>query len=55
MIRRDSGEKQGPATHMFTPLCAETVILAATFLQSALEEYIASGTKLINKMQTSVI
>ena len=40
---------------MFSPLCAETVVLAATFIQHALEEYAAGGTKLINKMQTSVI
>jgi CO/xanthine dehydrogenase FAD-binding subunit len=40
---------------MFSPLRAETVVLAATFIQHALEEYAAGGTKLINKMQTSVI
>ena len=40
---------------MFSPLYAETVILAATFIQYALEEYAAGSTKLINKMQTSVI
>jgi hypothetical protein len=40
---------------MFTPLCAETVILATTFIQHVLEEYIVGDTKLINKMQTSVI
>ena len=31
---------------MFTPLRAETVILAATFIQHALEEYVVGGTKL---------
>ena len=41
--------------HMFSPLRAETVILTATFIQHSLEEYAAGGTKLINKMQTSVI
>jgi hypothetical protein len=29
--------------------------LATTFVQHALEEYVAGGTKLINKIQTSVI
>jgi hypothetical protein len=40
---------------MFSPLRAETVVLAAIFIQHALEEYAAGSTKLINKMQTSVI
>ena len=40
---------------MFSSLRAETVVLAATFIQHALEEYAVGGTKLINKMQTSVI
>ena len=40
---------------MFSPLRAETVILAAIFIQHVLEEYVAGGTKLINKMQISVI
>jgi hypothetical protein len=40
---------------MFLPLRAETVVLAATFIQHALEEYVAGGRKLINKIQTSVI
>ena len=44
---------------MFSPLHAETVILAATFIytfiQHTLKEYTAGGTKLINKMQISVI
>ena len=40
---------------MFSPLRAETIVLAATFIQHALEEYVAGGTKLINKIQTSVI
>ena len=40
---------------MFSPLRAETVILAATFIQYALEEYVAGGTKPINKIQTLVI
>ena len=40
---------------MFSPLRAETVVLAAIFIQYALEEYVAGGTKLINKIQTSVI
>ena len=47
--------KDAGTRHMFTPLRAETIILAATFIQHALEEYVAGGTKLINKMQTSVI
>ena len=37
---------------MFSPLC---VVLAATFIQYALEEYVAGGMKLISKIQTSVI
>ena len=41
--------------HMFSPLRAETVVLAATFIQHALEEYVAGGTKLINKIQISII
>jgi hypothetical protein len=40
---------------MFSPLRAETVVLAATFIQHAIEEYVAGGTKLISKIQTSVI
>jgi Domain of unknown function (DUF6532) len=47
--------REAGTRHMFSPLRAETVILAATFIQHALEEYAAGGTKLINKMQTSVI
>ena len=40
---------------MFSPLRAKTVVLAAIFIQHAIEEYIAGDTKLISKIQTSVI
>jgi hypothetical protein len=55
MIRRDWEKKQGPTTRFLLFVLRLFVILAATFIQHALEEYAAGSTKLINKMQTSVI
>lgn len=37
--------------HMFSPIRGETVVLAATLIHHCLEEYVASGTKIINKIQ----
>lgn len=37
--------------HMFSPIRGETVVMAATLIHHCLEEYVASGTKIINKIQ----
>ena len=36
--------------HMFNPIQAETVVLVATLIQHALEEYATSGTKVVNRV-----
>jgi len=41
------------AEHMFSPICGKTVVLAATLIHHCLEEYVASGTRITNKIQPS--
>jgi hypothetical protein len=38
------------AEHMFSPIRRETVVLAATLIYHCLEEYVASGTRITNKI-----
>ena len=40
---------------MFKPIRAETIVLIATLIQHALEEYAASGTKIVNKIHGPTI
>ena len=35
---------------MFNPIQAETVVLVATLIQHALEEYATSGAKVVNRV-----
>jgi len=47
-LGRSSGAK-----HMFSPIRGETVVLAATLIHHCLEEYVASGMRITNKIQPS--
>jgi hypothetical protein len=40
---------------MFDPIRVETVVLVATLIQHALEEYAASGAKRVNKIHGPTI
>ena len=45
-LARSSG-----AQHMFSPIRGETVVLTATLVHYCLKEYVASGTRITNKIQ----
>jgi hypothetical protein len=45
--------RSSAAEHMFSPIRGETVVLAATLIHHCLEEYVASGTRITNKIQPS--
>ena len=47
---------RGAATqYMFNPIQAETVVLVATLIQHALEEYATSGRKVVNRIHGPTI
>ena len=47
---------RGAATqYMFNPIRAETVVLVATLIQHALEEYATSGRKVVNRIHGPTI
>ena len=45
--------RSSAAKHMFSLICGETVVLVATLIHHYLEEYVASGTRITNKIQLS--
>ena len=42
--------RRAETQHMFNPIRAETVVLVATLIQHALEEYATSGTRVVNRV-----
>jgi hypothetical protein len=45
--------RSSAAEHIFSPIRRETVVLAATLIHHYLKEYVASGTRITNKIQPS--
>ncbi len=41
--------------HMFNPIRAETIVLVATLIQHALEEYATSGMRIVNRVHEPTI